>query len=221
VKPWRTLASVATAEGVLELRQRGAADFLIVSDGRVLMTSGARRSEEALARLAVAGVAARPAPRVLIGGLGMGFTLRAALDVLPPRARITVVELNQAVVTWCRGPLAASTGHAVADPRVTIRVADVARVIAGAHPGSQDAIVLDLYEGPYAGTQAPDDPFFGPGALAAAHAALSNGGALAIWSEDLDPTFTRRLGAAGFAVETHREGRGGRRHLIYLGHKMA
>src|SRR5688572_1383596 len=142
-RPWTTVASVATADGALELRRRGSddpddasADFLIVIAGRVLMTSAARRSEERLAPLACAPVARRPAPRVLIGGLGMAFTLRASLDALPPAARVVVAELNPDVVAWCRGPLAPATAAAVDDPRVAVEVGDVARLIAAARPGT-------------------------------------------------------------------------------------
>src|SRR4051812_2756189 len=122
-RAWQTIASVATPEGALELRRRGDDDFLIVVAGRVLMTSAARRSEEELARLACARLGA-PAPRVLVGGLGMGFTLRDALDVLPAGARVLVAELNADVVEWCRGPLAAITNDALADARVTVAIDD-------------------------------------------------------------------------------------------------
>jgi spermidine synthase len=222
-RPWQTIASVPTPEGALELRCRGdegpGADYLIVVGGRVLMTSSARRSEEELAERAVAALPAkaRAAPRVLVGGLGMAFTLRAALDALPAAARVTVVELNPDVVAWCRGPLAPATNAAVADPRVTVVVADVARAIADAAPGAFDAIVLDLYEGPNAATQEANDPFYGAAALGRARAALAPGGVLAVWSEDPDAAFERRFGGAGFAVTTHRSGRGGRTHVVYLG----
>ena len=181
------------------------------------MTSAHRRSEEALATLACAGLAGRPGPSVLIGGLGMAFTLRAALDVLPPAARVVVAELNPEVVAWCRGPLGALTGGAAADPRVKLEVADVARLIAGAPAGEYDAIVLDLYEGPHEATQRAGDPFYGSAALARTHAALAPGGVLAVWSEDPDQAFEQRLAAAGFEVRTHRAGRGGRSHVVYLG----
>jgi spermidine synthase len=222
-RPWRTLATVSTDEGALELRQRGddpaTAEFLIVIGGRVLMTSTARRSEEALSTLAFADLAELAAPRVLIGGLGMAFTLRAALDVLPPRATVTVAELNPDVVSWCRGPLAPITGHAVADPRVMIALGDVARVIAEAPPGSYDAILLDLYEGPNAQSQRADDPFYGAAALARTRRALAVGGVLGVWSEDADAAFGKRFGGAGFTVTSHRIGSGGRRHLVYLGRR--
>jgi spermidine synthase len=214
---WETLATVATAEGALELRRRGAADFLITVAGRVLMTSAARRSEEALAELACARLCGRPAPRLLLGGLGMGFTLRAALDALPVRAEVTVAELSSAVVDWCRGPLAPLTDAAVLDPRVTVRVADVAAIIAAAAPGAFDAIVLDLYEGPYPSRGSAVDPIYGAAGLAAARAALAPGGVLAIWAEDVDEAFVRVLGVAGFRATIERAGRGGRRHVVYLG----
>ena len=216
---WETLDTVATAEGPLELRRRGERDFLIVIAGRVLMTSAARRSEEALAQLACAEIAGRPAPRVLVGGLGMGYTLRAALDALPAAARVVVAELSPEVVTWCRGPLAVLTSDALGDPRVTVEVADVARVIAAAPAGSYDAIILDLYEGPHAATQRADDPFYGPGALARSRAALAPGGVLAIWSEEPDAPFERRFAAAGFTTARHQAGKGGRAHTIYLGRR--
>jgi len=217
-RPWTTLATVPTADGALELRQRGEREFLIVIAGRVLMTSAARRSEEAVATLACAAVRA-PKPRLLIGGLGMGYTLRAALDALPAGARVTVAELTPEVATWCRGPLAPLTDGAVLDPRVTVTIGDVAAQIAAAPKASLDAIVLDLYEGPHEATQRRDDPFYGPTALARSHAALAPGGVLAVWSEDADPAFGKRFVAARFDVTTHRAGKGGRTHVIYLGRR--
>jgi len=216
MKPWKTLATIETAEGPLQLRQRGEREFLIVIGGRILMTSSERQSEEGLATLACAPIARREAPRILIGGLGMGYTLRAALDALPPGARVEVAELTPEVEAWCRGPLAILTGDAVADPRVRIVIDDVARLIADAPRGHYDAIVLDLYEGPHAATQRADDPFYGRAALARSHAALARGGTLAVWSEDPDDGFLRRFRGAGFDVEAHRMGKS-RTHLVYLG----
>jgi spermidine synthase len=211
VIPWDTIAAVDTADGRLELRQqRGKPSFVIAIAGRVLMTSSARRSEEALGRLG-----ARPG-RVLLGGLGMGYTLRALLDALPADARVEVAELTPAIVDWCRGPLAGLTGAAIADPRVEVRITDVAVPIGEAR-AAYDAIVLDLYEGPYAATQPREHPIFGDGALARAKRALRPGGLLAIWGEDEDPGFVRRLGRAGFEASLHRQGGGGRTHVIYLG----
>jgi spermidine synthase len=217
VLPWKTLATVATAEGPLELRQRGDGGFLIVIAGRVLMTSHDRRSEQALAGLACRGLTA-PRPRVLIGGLGMGYTVRAALDALPAGAELVVAELTPEIEAWCRGPLAPLTGAALDDPRVRVVIGDVARVIAGAPRGHYHAILLDLYEGPHAATQRADDPFYGRAALAATRAALAAGGVLAVWSEDPDAAFADRLATAGFDVETHRLGKP-RRHVVYLARK--
>jgi spermidine synthase len=215
-RAWQTLGRVQTSEGPLELRQRGESEFLIVIAGRVLMTSVTSRSEQALAQLACARLKS-PSPRVLIGGLGMGYTLRAALDALPKQASVVVAELEPEVVSWCRGPLAVLTGGAVLDPRVRVEIGDVARVIAAAPAGSYDAILLDLFEGPHAATQRPDDPFYGHGALRRARSALTRDGVLAVWSEDADAPFERRFSAAGFAVSRHKEGQGGRAHFVYLG----
>jgi spermidine synthase len=212
-QPWRTLAHHETSEGPLELRQRGARDFLITVAGRVLMTSAAHRSEDALAARACALVAKRPRPRVLVGGLGMGYTLRAALDALPPAAAVTVAELTAAVVEWCRGPLAPLAGDALADPRVSVVVDDVARVIAAGR--SWDAIVLDLYEGPHAATQGDAHPIYGAAALTRIAAALTTDGVLAVWSEEPDRPFEARARAAGLTVELGRA-RGGRAHVVYL-----
>ncbi len=216
MQPWKTLDTVVTAEGALELRQRGARDFLIVIDGRVLMTSHERRSEEALATLALAKLRGGT-PRVLVGGLGMGYTLRAALDVLPATANVTVAELTPAVAAWCKGPLGPLTNHAVDDPRVAIVIDDVAAVI-GRAKAAYDAIIIDLYEGPNAATQHADDPFYGKAALARTRTALADGGVFAVWSEDADEAFAKRFAAAGFTVSTHRLG-SSRRHFVYLGVK--
>jgi len=210
-----------TPEGLLELRQRGERSCLITIAGRVLMTSDAHRSEDELARLACAQLAGRVQPRLLLGGLGMGYTLRAALDALPAAAQVTVVDLNRVVVDWCRGPIAGLTGRAIEDPRVEVLVADVAQVIAAARHGSLDAIVLDLYEGPHEATSRSATSLYGSPALQRARAALVPGGVLAIWSEEPDRPFETRLAAAGFAVKRHRAGKGGRAHIIYMGIRPA
>jgi spermidine synthase len=217
MQPWRTIDSVETREGRLELRQRGERDFLITIAGRVLMTSKAHGSEDELARRSCAALTRRARPRVLLGGLGMGHTLRTALDELPSAGRITVAELNPCVVAWCRGPLAVLTGGATADPRVRVVVDDVARVIARAPVGSFHAIVLDLYEGPHQATLRARDPLYGAEAVERMHTALAPGGIVAIWSEEPDPPFQARLASGGFEVERVRVGSGGRRHVIYLG----
>ncbi len=216
MQPWTVLDRVATAEGPMELRQRGTTNFLITIGGRVLMTSAAHRSEDALAELTCEALAARKHPRLLIGGLGMGLTLRAALNALPPSAQVTVAELHERVVDWCREPLAPLCGRALADPRVRVRVADVAQHITEARPRAYDAIALDLYEGPPRRDGRREDPLYGPTAIDNVRRALQPGGVFAVWSEDESELFRTRLAAAGFAVQSHRAGRGGRTHVVYL-----
>jgi spermidine synthase len=214
MRPWEILDSIDTEEGRLELRRRGE-DFVITVAGRVLMSSMAHLTEVAVAEAACQEIANRERPRVLIGGLGMGFTLRAALDALPRSGRVVVAEINEAVVRWCRGPLAPLTRAAVRDPRTKVVLEDVAQVIAQTrHPF--DAIILDLYEGPRAATQGKEDPFFGPEALRRTREALTPGGVLAVWSEDPDAAFERTLRSAGFQVERRKPGKGGPRHTVYL-----
>jgi len=213
--PWQTLATVGTTEGVLELRRRRD-DWLMMIDGRVLMNSFSRSSEEELSRLAVARLGRAP-NSVLVSGLGMGFTLRAVLDCTPAETRVVVAELNPVVVEWCRGPLGPATNEAIRDPRVRVEVGDVADVITKAPAGGFDLILLDLYEGPNHSTQQADDPFYGPAALARTHRALAAKGVLGVWSEDADAPFERRFAASSFSVTKHSIGSGGRRHFVYLG----
>lgn len=219
--PWQTIETVSTDEGLLELRQRGARDFLICVDGRVLMNSMAHRSEKFLGELACAHLKGASQPRVLVGGLGMGFTLKAILDALPTSASVEVAELNPVVEAWCRGPLAALTGGAVTDPRVEVKIKDVSHLIRSHATGDAlaklDAIILDLYTGPYMHSHKRDDPLYGSVALQTTKAALKPGGVFAVWGEDYDAGFSRRLKEAGF-LTTHRQSRqGGFRHVVYLG----
>jgi spermidine synthase len=219
-RAWQTLETVSTGNGPLSLRRRGEKDFLILLGARVLMTSAAHRSEQRLAECACGEIRELRKPRLLIGGLGMGYTLRAALDALPAAARVVVAEIEPAVVRWCRDPLASLTGHAVADPRVELRLADVAQVIA-ASAGDFDAIALDLFEGPRGDRSEADHPLYGDAALSSSARALAPGGVLAIWSETPARGFERRLAAAGFAVRSERAGRGGRRHAVYVARRRA
>lgn len=221
-QPWKTIESVATDEGTLELRQRGERDFLIMVGPQVLMNSLANRSETVLGQLGCDHLKGSGTPRVLVGGLGMGFTLRAVLDSLPPAAEVVVAELNPTVVEWCRGPLAALTESAVSDPRVTVEICDVARRIRRtAVDGGEsrfDAIILDLYRGPHAKTHHSDDPLYGSRAIDNMRAALKPCGAVAVWGEQYDEGFDKRLRSAGFTVTTDRPGRGGLRHAVFLAH---
>ena len=181
------------------------------------MTSRAHRSECALADAALARLPTRDTPRVLIGGLGMGYTLRAALDGLPETAQVRVSELNPCIAEWCRGPLAHLTASASADARVRIEHVDVAARIASGE--RFDAILLDLYVGPHA--PAADDPLWGDAALTRTRAALTADGVFGVWSESPDARFEKRLRRAGFEVERSRPGRGGLRHLVYTAVRAA
>ncbi len=224
-KPWRIVDSIETDEGLLDLRQRGETDFLITIDSRVLMNSSANMSEIVLSELACESLKNKKHPRVLVGGLGMGFTLKAALDNLPADSEVVVAELNPIMVKWCRGPIANLTAGAVDDPRVKVVIDDVASVIrAAAMKGKGnrfDAIILDLYEGPYEGDQGRGEYLYGDMALELSSSALQDGGVFAVWSEDPDKAFEKRLQAAGFSVNRQRPGRGGRRHVVYIARKMA
>lgn len=221
-KPWVNLDSVQTSDGTLELRRRGE-DFLITIAGRVLMNSFSNRSEVVLSKLACRAMGNRKNPRVLIGGLGMGCTLRAALDSLPPHAKVVVAELNEPILRWCEGPLAELTENAILDPRVTVKLADVALLIAEAARGGEeerfDAVILDLYEGPFEAGRERCEPFYGTTALELTRTALRSGGVFAVWSEDPDKAFEKRLEKAGFSFEKSRPGAGGLRHLVYIAKK--
>ncbi len=225
MKPWITLATAPSPDGRLELRRRGAADYLITLDGRVIMGSSANRSERALGQLAAQ--ALPPAGgRLLIGGLGLGYTLRAALDELGPAdrpAEVIVAELNQVVVDWNQpphGPLAQLHDNALADPRVQVHTTDVAQLIAQTATAGASAryhaIALDLHQGPNQANCQALEPFYGSTALELAHQALHPGGLLAVWGEDPDPPFEKRLRRARFQVSRHRPTGGARRHVITL-----
>ena len=217
--PW---SLVDTAQvpggGELRLKQRGA-EFSIMLGQNELMNSRLSGSEQALATLACERIRDRKAPRILIGGLGMGFTLRAALAALGPAARIVVAELVPAVVSWARGPMAEVFADSLADPRVSIREADVGHLIR-AEASAFDAILLDVDNGPEGLTRKTNDALYDLKGLSAARAALRPGGVLAVWSSTQNPKFTWRLGKAGFAVEEVRArangSRGGARHVIWI-----
>lgn len=221
-QPWNTIESISTAEGALELRQRGERDFLITIGSQILMNSLSNRSEVVLGQLGCGHLKESGTPRVLVGGLGMGFTLRAVLDTLPLSAQVVVAELNPTVLEWCRGPLAVLTENAVTDTRVTVEIGDVARRIrmTAVNGGESrfDAIVLDLYRGPHAKTHQSDDPLYGSRAIENMRAALKPCGVVAVWGENYDESFDKRLRSAGFTVTTNRPGRGGLRHVVFLGH---
>lgn len=215
---WKVLDSVRTDEGTLELRQRGESDFLITVNNLVLMNSSLHRSEVALGELSCGHLKQQAGPRVLVGGLGMAFTLRAVLDQLPASGRVVVAELNPVVLEWCRGPLAPLTGGAASDPRVSVQIADVAELIRKSAMGRErfDAVVLDLYRGPHAKSHKVEDPLYGSIAIEMTRAALKPGGVFAVWGENYDQAFEKRLSAAGFSVLSERPGHGGLRHVVFV-----
>lgn len=198
---WELLgrAKVPGNDGALSLFKRDQ-EFSIRLGGGEIMNSRQHGSEEALAELACARIADRPRARVLIGGLGMGFTLAAALHRLGAGSRVEVAELVPAVVVWNRGVLAHLAGHPLADERVTVREVDVVQILKEAQ-GAYDAILLDVDNGPDGLMSKGNAWLYGHGGLATVFAALRPGGALGIWSAGPDRAFVGRLRRAGFAVD--------------------
>jgi spermidine synthase len=211
-------ATVPDDGGELRLMQRGG-EYSIMSGAIELMNSRLSGSEEALATLAGARLADNPAPKILIGGFGMGFTLRAALSSFGPGAEVTVAELVPAVLAWARGPMAHLTGDCLDDPRVRLAPGDVARLI-GAADAAYDAILLDVDNGPEGLSRAGNDRLYDHAGLDAARRALRPGGVLAVWSSSPSARFSQRLRKAGYRVEEHRvrarRTGGGARHMIWL-----
>ncbi len=218
--PWEHLDSATMPGGGGELRlMRRGAEYSIMAGGVELMNSRMSGSEQALATLACARIADRPAPHILIGGLGMGFTLRAALAVVGADARVTVAELVPAVADWARGPMAEIFAGSLEDARVDLQVNDV-RVLIGGAREAFDAILLDVDNGPAGLTRGANDGLYGDAGLGEAARALRPGGVLAVWSATTDDRFVARLRRRGFAVDEQRvrataSGRGAR-HVIWL-----
>jgi spermidine synthase len=222
---WSLIDTAPVPGGGDELRlMRRGAEFSIRLGHNELMNSRVGGSEAALATIACERIGAVKRPRLLIGGLGMGFTLRAALPVLGSQARIIVAELVPAVLAWARGPMAPVFGDSLSDPRVRLHEADVAQLI-GQERSAFDAILLDVDNGPAGLTRTGNDRLYDLAGLRAAHAALRAGGVLAVWSSGPDAGFTRRLRKAGFAVEEvavrANGARGGARHLIWIATREA
>ena len=216
--PWVKLdETVMPGGGALKLMQRGT-EFSIMSGNIGLMNSRMSGSEEQLATLSAARVGKRPKARILIGGLGMGFTLRAALTAFGADSQIIVAELVPAVIAWARGPLAAIHGSSLDDPRVTIHEGDVAGAITSGKPF--DAILLDVDNGPDGLFRPANDRLYSAAGLSTAKSALKPGGHLAVWSSYPDAPFTKRLRQSGMAIEevsvrARSSGKGGR-HLIWF-----
>ena len=223
MKPFEPLGQAISPEGALIKLVRRGEEYFILADGAVLMTSRTHGSEEALATLACQRARTLENPTVLIGGLGMGFTLRATLDLLPPGAAIVVAELVSAVVDWNLGPLAALAGGPLNDARVRVEIADVAATIK-ANPGQFDAVLLDVDNGPAAFTAPNNATLYSADGIAAIHEALKPLGVLSIWATNDDRDFERRLRTARFQVAVHhpraRLKSGGSRHTIFLARKF-
>ena len=204
--------------GELRLMRRGA-EYSIMSGPIELMNSRLSGSEEALATLACARLATRRRPHILIGGLGMGFTLRAALSGLGSDAQVTVAELTPAVVAWARGPMAEIFGGSLSDPRVHIHEGDVGPLIRSGR-AAYDAILLDIDNGPEGLTRQANDALYDAEGLGSARQALRPGGIFSVWSSAPHPAFTKRLRQSGYGVEEVRvranRGRSGARHVIWI-----
>ena len=211
-------ARVPGADGELRLMRRGT-EFSIMLGANELMNSRLSGSEAALATLACKKIETVTRPHLLIGGLGMGFTLRAALAVLGPNARMDVAELVPAVVAWARGPMAEIFGGCLDDPRVRIKEEDVLKAIR-THKGAFDAILLDVDNGPEGLTRSGNDALYDLKGLRSSHAALRPGGVLAVWSSGPNAAFSKRLRSAGFDVNevtVRATGKGGgARHVIWI-----
>lgn len=216
----RELLGTAQVPGGEELRlYRHDRDFMIVLGHNELMSTRRWGSEEALATLSLERIRHAKRPHLLIGGYGMGFTLRAALKALPAEARVTLVELVPEIIDWARGPMAEVAQGCLDDPRISLIHADVAPIIAGSN-SEYDAILLDVDNGPDGLVREDNDALYSSSGLRAAKAALTPGGVLAIWSAGADPAFTRRLQKAGFAVDevkvSARSNGKGAKHVIWF-----
>jgi spermidine synthase len=221
VNPLEVLGQSLTPDGTdMKLTRRGN-EYMILANGLSLMSSRMHGSEEALATFGCRRARTMEEPCVLIGGLGMGFTLRATLDVLPRDAKVVVAELVSAVVEWNQGPLGPLAGHPLKDRRVQVDLRDVAETLRSSE-GRFDAVLLDVDNGPSAFTSEGNSGLYDNAGLASARAALKPDGILAVWSAREDRKFEQRLRYAGFRVEVERvRGRlkqGGPRHIIFLGH---
>ncbi|AMO71955.1 spermidine synthase [Sphingorhabdus sp. M41] len=222
----RELLDTAPIPGGDELRLfrrelKGADEYSIMLGRIELMNSRLSGSEQALATLACERLAVKN-PRLLIGGYGMGFTLRAALSVLPPQAHVEVAELIPAIVQWARGPMADLSQKCLEDSRVTITIGDVCDVINKAD-GDYDAILLDVDNGPDGLTHEANDRLYSMAGLATAKKALRSNGILSVWSSEGDTKFTSRLHKSGFAVDVKtvpaRSNGKGAKHTIWLATK--
>ena len=221
--PRETIATAQIPDGDTLMLVSHGRDFIIMLGRDELMGTRMQYSEEQLAELTIAQIKAR-APRVLIGGYGMGFTFRKALEKVSERGEVVVAEIVPEILEWAKGPLAHLTGDTLSDRRGTVAVRDVAELIDEADKGAKyDAILLDVDNGPDGIVRGPNDLLYTPTGLAKARDALNPGGILAVWSAAPDPAFTRRMKDAGFLVEARevraRPNNKGPRHTIWFGRK--
>lgn len=218
MKPWKTIdRAQAPGGGELVLQERDGT-FAIRVGGVELMSSRTHGSEEQMAHLALAEVARRKqAPRVLVGGLGMGFTLRAVLGLLSPKGRVVVAELSKSVVEWNRGPLAHLADRPLDDPRVSVEERDVVEVLRIAAGGERfDAILLDVDNGPVALTTAANAKLYDGRGVALCREALMPYGALVVWSAGPEHRYLERLKKAGLRAESRDVTKHGRRHTLFV-----
>jgi spermidine synthase len=219
MKKWFTLDTALAPDGKTISLNEHDGSYSIRVDGAELMSTRQHASEEKLAELACAHVARIGGARVLIGGLGFGFTLKAALAVLSTDAAVVVAEMMPAVIAWNRNPSYPLAADALADPRVTVLQRDVGDVIRES-PGHFDCVVMDVDNGPAALSSDGNDRLYSSAGLQLTRAALRPGGCVAFWSARPDADFERRMAGAGFAVEVHRSrahANSGGRHIIFIG----
>jgi len=218
--PWELLGEARTPEGTHMTLTRRGNEYMILADGKDLMSSRMKGSEEELARVGCDRACKIENACVLVGGLGMGFTLRATLDVMPKDATVVVAELMPAVVEWNRGPLAPLANRPLDDRRTQVEIGDVAVLLRKAR-ARFDAILLDVDNGPVAFTQEGNAGLYDNAGLLMIKEALRPGGVLAVWSAWDDRKFEHRLRHHGFTLETHRVRarlrQGGPRHTIFVG----
>jgi len=218
--PWKLLecAPVPGGNATAELWQRGH-EFSIRFGKEEVMNSRLHGSEDSLAEIACTRIAGRKHPHVLIGGLGLGFTLASALRHLGPGAKVVVAELLPAVIEWNRGVLADVAGRPLKDKRSSVREGDVGEIIRSA-PDAFDAILLDVDNGPDGLLREGNYGLYTEAGLAAVFRALRSKGIFGVWSVGPCRAFTRRLRHTGFTVEEMRvrvrDGQGGRRHMLWI-----
>ena len=224
MQPLELLGETTTDDGSDLKLTRRTNEYIILANGKSLMSSRMHGSEEALATFACRKLRTAERPCVLIAGLGMGFTLRAALDLLPSDAKVVVAELVPAVVEWNRGPLGPLANYPLRDKRVSIEVGNVATSIRSRR-SHFDSILLDVDNGPAAFTSPQNSTLYDDRGLAAIRASLKSGGVFAVWSARDDRKFQQRLRYGGFIVEVEnvrgRLKKGGPHHTIFLAHKSA